>query len=36
MLETAVLELVLCAGHVFDLSVWSLVSPVVANFWPDA
>ena len=30
MLETTVLELMLCAGHVFDLSVSSLLSPAVA------
>jgi len=35
MLETTVLELVLCAGHVFDLSVSSLLSPAVATFWPN-
>jgi len=36
MLETSVLELMLCAGHVFDLSVSSLLSPAVATFWPNA
>jgi len=33
MLETTFLELMLCAGHVFDLSVSSLLSPALATFW---
>jgi len=35
MLETTVLELMLCARHVFNLSVSSLLSPAVATFWPN-
>ena len=35
MLKATVLELMLCAGHVFDLSISSLLSPAVATFWPN-
>jgi len=35
MLQTTVLELMLCTGQVFDLCVSSLLSPAVATFWPN-